>query len=40
MYVSSRSVKEMASLGGRVSDLVHPLVEQQLKEKYAEYQGI
>ncbi|MBN2233218.1 MAG: pantetheine-phosphate adenylyltransferase [Deltaproteobacteria bacterium] len=39
MYVSSRIVKEMASLGGRVTDLVHPLVEQQLKEKYAEYQN-
>ena len=33
-YVSSRIVKELASLGGDVSDLVHPLVEKKIKEKY------
>lgn len=34
MYVSSRIVKELASLGGTVSDLVHPLVEEKIKKKY------
>lgn len=34
MYVSSRIVKELASLGGAVSDLVHPLVEERIKKKY------
>jgi pantetheine-phosphate adenylyltransferase len=34
-YVSSRIVKELASLGGDVSDLVHPLVEAKIKEKYS-----
>ncbi len=33
-YVSSRIVKELASLGGDVSDLVHPLVEKEIKAKY------
>jgi len=35
-YVSSRIVKELASLGGDVSDLVHPLVEKKIKAKFAE----
>ncbi len=34
-YVSSRIVKELASLGGDVSDLVHPLVEAKIKAKYS-----
>ncbi len=34
-YVSSRIVKELASLGGDVSDLVHPLVEEKIKDKYS-----
>jgi len=34
MYISSRIVKELASLGGTVSDLVHPLVEERIKKKY------
>ena len=34
-YVSSRIVKELASLGGDVSDLVHPLVEKEIKIKYS-----
>ena len=34
-YVSSRIVKELASLGGDVSDLVHPLVEKKIKKKYS-----
>ena len=34
MYVSSRIVKELASLGGTVSGLVHPLVEERIKKKY------
>ncbi|MCK5680397.1 phosphopantetheine adenylyltransferase, partial [bacterium] len=34
-YVSSRIVKELASLGGDVSDLVHPLVEKMIKDKYS-----
>ena len=34
-YVSSRIVKELASLGGDVSDLVHPLVKKEIKAKYA-----
>ena len=34
-YVSSRIVKELASLGGDVSDLVHPLVEKKIKAKYS-----
>ncbi len=34
-FVSSRIVKELASLGGDVSDLVHPLVEARIKAHYA-----
>ena len=34
-YVSSRIVKELASLGGDVSDLVHPWVEEKIKAKYS-----
>jgi len=33
-YVSSRLVKEVFHLGGRVSDLVPPAVEKRLREKY------
>jgi pantetheine-phosphate adenylyltransferase len=33
-YVSSRLVKEVSQLGGRVSDLVPPVVERRLREKY------
>jgi pantetheine-phosphate adenylyltransferase len=33
-YVSSRLVKEVFQLGGRVSDLVPPAVERRLSEKY------
>lgn len=33
-YVSSRLVKEIASLGGSVNGLVHPYVEQQLIKKF------
>ena len=33
-YVSSRLVKEVFQLGGRVSDLVPPVVEKWLSEKY------
>ena len=33
-YVSSRLVKEVFQLGGRVSDLVPPVVERRLREKY------
>jgi pantetheine-phosphate adenylyltransferase len=33
-YVSSRLVKEVFQLGGRVSDLVPPVVERRLCEKY------
>jgi len=33
-YVSSRLVKEVFQLGGRVSDLVPPTVERRLSEKY------
>jgi len=33
-YVSSRLVKEVFQLGGRVSDLVPPAVEKRLREKY------
>jgi len=33
-YVSSRLVKEVFQLGGRVSDLVPPTVEKRLREKY------
>jgi len=33
-YVSSRLVKEVFELGGRVSELVPPVVERRLKEKY------
>ena len=35
MYVSSRIVKELASLGGEVSSLVHPLVEKRIRKKYS-----
>ena len=33
-YLSSRLVKEVFQLGGRVHDLVPPIVEQRLAEKY------
>jgi pantetheine-phosphate adenylyltransferase len=33
-YVSSRLVKEVFQLGGRVSDLVPGVVEKRLREKY------
>jgi len=33
-YVSSRLVKEVFQLGGRVSDLVPPIVEKRLRERY------
>ena len=33
-YLSSRLVKEVFQLGGRVHDLVPPIVEQRLKEKH------
>jgi pantetheine-phosphate adenylyltransferase len=33
-YVSSRLVKEVFQLGGRVSDVVPPIVEKRLREKY------
>jgi pantetheine-phosphate adenylyltransferase len=33
-YVSSRLVKEVFQLGGRVSDLVPPIVERSLSDKY------
>ena len=35
-YVSSRLVKEVFQLGGKVSELVPPLVEQKLREKYGQ----
>jgi len=33
-FISSSLVKEVASLGGDVSEFVHPCVEQSLKNKY------
>jgi pantetheine-phosphate adenylyltransferase len=33
-YVSSRLVKEVFQLGGRVTDVVPPVVERRLSEKY------
>jgi pantetheine-phosphate adenylyltransferase len=33
-YVSSRLVKEVFQLGGRVSDLVPPIVERKLSDKF------
>jgi pantetheine-phosphate adenylyltransferase len=33
-YLSSRLVKEVFQLGGKVSELVPPIVEQRLREKY------
>ena len=33
-YVSSRLVKEVFQLGGRVTDLVPPVVERRLRERY------
>ena len=35
-YISSSLVREIASLGGQVSKFVPPLVEKQLKEKFAD----
>jgi pantetheine-phosphate adenylyltransferase len=35
-YVSSRLVKEVFQLGGRVSDLVPPAVERRLREEYGD----
>ncbi|RMG58425.1 MAG: pantetheine-phosphate adenylyltransferase [Deltaproteobacteria bacterium] len=34
-YVSSNIVKEIASFGGDVSELVHPLVEEELKKVFS-----
>jgi len=34
LYVSSSGVKELASFGGNVDDMVPPYVAQQLKQKY------
>lgn len=33
-FISSKLVKEVASLGGSVTGIVHPIVEARLKEKY------
>lgn len=33
-FISSKLVKEVASLGGSVAGIVHPIVEARLKEKY------
>lgn len=33
-FISSRTIKEIASLGGEVSDFVPPIVAQKLKEKF------
>jgi pantetheine-phosphate adenylyltransferase len=38
-YLSSRLVKEVFQLGGRVSELVPPVVERRLKEKYGREQA-
>jgi pantetheine-phosphate adenylyltransferase len=38
-YVSSRLVKEVFELGGRVTDLVPPVVERLLREKYGRPPG-
>jgi len=38
-YVSSRLVKEVFQLGGRVTDLVPPVVERRLREKYGTRAG-
>ena len=38
-YVSSRLVKEVFHLGGRVSDLVPPAVEKRLRQKYRQRGG-
>ncbi|MGB9553846.1 MAG: pantetheine-phosphate adenylyltransferase [bacterium] len=35
-FLSSRIVKEVASLGGKISDFVPPYVEQKLREKFKE----
>jgi pantetheine-phosphate adenylyltransferase len=35
-FLSSRIVKEVAALGGKISDFVPPYVEQKLKEKFKE----
>lgn len=37
-YISSTLVREIASLGGDVSNFVHPSVEKALKKKYSELQ--
>jgi pantetheine-phosphate adenylyltransferase len=39
-YVSSRLVKEVFELGGRVTDLVPPVVERRLREKYGLASGL
>lgn len=33
-FISSRTIKEIASLGGEVSDFVPPIVAEKLKEKF------
>ena len=37
-FISSRLVKEVASLGGNISGLVPPLVEQRLREKFSSHE--
>ena len=38
-YLSSRLVKEVFQLGGRVSDLVPPVVERRMRDKYGPRRG-
>jgi len=35
-FISSSLVKEIASLGGNISEFVHPIVVEALKEKFSE----
>lgn len=38
-FISSSAVKEVASYGGHLGDMVPPLVEEMLRAKYATYTG-
>ncbi|MFH2012389.1 MAG: pantetheine-phosphate adenylyltransferase [Pseudomonadota bacterium] len=40
LYTSSKLIKEVASMGGSVKDLVPDVVDRKLKEKFPKYRGV
>jgi pantetheine-phosphate adenylyltransferase len=39
-YISSKIIKEVASMGGSVKDLVPDVVDRKLKEKFPKYREL